>query len=584
MPTRPRHIRLIAPLFARHRLRLLVGVAALLGVDLCQLLIPRVVRSAIDGLQMKSIDIDGLRTHALAILALAAGVALCRFLWRYMILGFSRLAEETVRNRLAAHLLRMDRAFFQRRPTGELMALASNDLMSIQILCGMGLIALIDAVVMTLAAIGFMVSINPRLTAMAILPLPALAVITKLLSKRLHRRFAAVQRQFAVLTETARGAISAIRLIKVNGREDEQVRRFGREGERYIDRALRVARVQGALMPVSGAVANISLLIIMYAGGGMAIHGQISIGDFVAFISYLFMMTWPMMAIGWVANVFQRGMTSLERIGGVLDERPVLRDAAAATRPDRPLAPPIKTHSLTFRYPGGETDVLRGLSLAAGPGITAIAGPTGAGKSTVCHILARLYPVADGTITVAGVDINKIPIARYRDQVAYAPQEPLLFSRTIAENIALGRPRGGMEEIEQAARAAAIHEEITALPSGYATRIGEKGVLLSGGQRQRLALARALYSRAPLLILDDTLSAVDTVTEQRVTATLRQYARQHMVVIVSHRLSPLLAADRVVIIENGRVTAQGSPEEVMASSDFFRAMHAAQTARPGGDI
>ena len=582
MPDFRHAIRLIAPLARRHWLRLVAGIIALLGVDLFQLLIPRAVRSAVDGLESGGIDVHGLWRQALLILALAAGVAVCRFSWRTLILGFSRLAEEKIRDRLVAHILTLDRAFFQRRSTGDLMALAANDMTSVQMLCGMGLIALVDAVVMTLAAIGFMVYIDPLLTLLALLPLPILAIATRVLSGRLHHHFSRVQQRFADLTESARRAITAIRLVKVNGREEDQARRFDREGRRYIEASLDVARVQGTLFPLSGAVANTSLLIIMLVGGRMAIAQRISLGDFVAFISYLFMLTWPMMAIGWVTNVLQRGLTSLERIGNIIDEPQVI--PSEAHRVTCPLRAPIVCQGLDFTYPGSRRPTLRAIDLTIDRGIIGIAGPTGAGKTTLCHLLARLHPPTAGVITVGGRPAGEIPIADYLAQTAYAPQEPLLFSTTIAENIAFGRPESSPDEIEAAAKMAAIHDEISALPAGYATRIGEKGVRLSGGQRQRLALARALLVKARLLILDDPLSAVDTHTEGAICRALDAYVRAHdmMVVIVSHRLPPLLLAERVVIMDAGRITATGRHRELAAGNTFYQGLLAAHNAI-GGD-
>ena len=354
--------RLIWPIFRKYWQRISIGILALLTVDLCQLYIPRIIKSAIDGLRSKEIMVGQLRNDALLILALAFGVAAFRFLWRYLILGFSRLLEQNLRDTLFKHLLSLDRAFFQRRTTGELMALATNDLTAVQMACGMGLIASIDAIIMSLAAIMCMVYINPRLTLLAIAPFPVLALLTRFLAGKLHKRFKNVQEQFSRLTEAARSAISNIRLLKVYNQEKDQIGRFAGLGRQYIKFSIKVAMVTGALFPAAGFIANISLLIIIFFGGRMAIQGTISLGDFVAFISYLFMLTWPMMAIGWVANLFQRGLTSLNRIQKILEEKPLLQPPAA----DLPTSAPrlIELRNLSFTYPGQERPVLHAINLA----------------------------------------------------------------------------------------------------------------------------------------------------------------------------------------------------------------------------
>lgn len=571
---------LLLPIFTKYWLRVLFGIIALLGVDLCQLLIPRVIKLSIDGLRSGAMPPHGLSRYGLMIVGLAFGVAVFRYFWRNLILGFSRLMERDLRVQLFAHLLTLDRAFFQKRTTGELMALATNDLSAVQLAAGMGLIALVDAIVMTAAVLVFMLYINPTLTLIALSPLPVLAILTKILSGKLHQRFSRVQETFSEMTELARSTVNAMRLVKIYSREADQTASFDRLGRQYIKHNMRVATIQGLLFPVSGLVANGSLLLIVTIGGRMAIDNVITIGDFIAFISYLFMLVWPMMAIGWVTNLFQRGMTSLGRIQAILDERPVLeiggRGPALPTTIEA-----IRLKEVNFTYPGQQTPVLQGVTLSLAPGLFGLVGPTGSGKSTLCHLLARLYPVPGGSIFINGLDLNGIAIKDYRLAVAYAPQEPFLFADTLRANISFGRPEATAEEVEAAARAVGIHDEIQHFKNGYATKIGEKGVMLSGGQRQRISLARAMLTAAPILIIDDGLSAVDAGTEQHIMRGILDYSRERIVIMTSHRLAPLAGASQLAVLQEGRLTAVGKHQQLLAENDYYQAIYRKQTEPDG---
>ncbi len=567
---------LILPLFKKYWLRIFFGILALVGVDLCQLFIPRVTKLSIDGLRSGAMGQQALVRYGLTIIGLALGVAVFRFVWRNLILGFSRLMEQDIRDQLFGQLLSLDRAFFQKRTTGELMALATNDLAAVQLAAGMGLIALVDAIIMTGAVLMFMTYINPTLTLIALSPLPVLAILTKLLSNRLHNRFSLVQETFSEMTELARSAINAMRLVKIYTREADQTARFDQLGRQYIKHNMRVATIQGVLFPISGLVANTSLLLVVIMGGSMAINNIITIGDFVAFISYLFMLVWPMMALGWVANLFQRGMTSLARIQAVLAERPILIDDGAGL-PVPAVIDSIQLSDLTFTYPGQPTPVLHGISLVLSTGLFGLVGPTGSGKSTLCHLLARQYPVPAGAIFINGQDLNRIRVADYRRAVAYAPQEPFLFADTIAANISFGRPEATAFEIEAVARAVGIHDEVQNFKNAYASKIGEKGVMLSGGQKQRISLARAMLTRAPILIIDDGLSAVDAGTEQHIMQALLDYAQTHIVIMTSHRLAPLAQASQLAVLQEGRLTARGHHQELLATNDYYQAIYHKQT-------
>jgi ATP-binding cassette subfamily B protein len=351
-------------------------------------------------------------------------------------------------------------------------------------------------------------------------------------------------------------------------------------GKEYVKDNLRLARVQGTLFPVSGLIANTSMLLVLLFGGRLTINGSITIGDFVAFTSYLFMLTWPMMALGWVTNLFQRGATSLQRIQNILEEKPSFAPPSnTKTVPGK--INTIAVADLSFSYPGQNDLILKDISMEVRQGISGIVGKTGSGKTTLCHLLARLYPVEMGTVFWNGSDVNSFELSEVRKRIALVPQDITVFSDTVQANISMGKPGATYEEIIAVAKAAAIHEEIVALPKGYETRIGEKGVKLSGGQRQRIALARALLSDRPVIIIDDGLSAVDIETEHEIIGSMRPFTKDRVCIIVSHRLAPLAQADQLIVMEKGRIVTRGSHEHLLQENMFYATIYEYQTSRMG---
>lgn len=564
-------VSLLGPIFIKYRSQLILGLSAMLLVDLLQLSVPRVIKATVDGLSQKTFASADLVNHAWIIFGLAVGVGFFRFVWRYLVIGFSRLLERDIRNQLFSHILSLDKAFFQKKTPGDMIALSTNDLSAVQLACGMGLVAFIDAFIMLFAAISFMLYISPSLTIMALLPLPLLALLTKSLAGKLHNRFKEVQEQFSAITQFSRSTINSIRLIKIYNQEKNQSTQFNELGKEYVTLNIKVARIQGILFPVSTMIANTSLLLIVFFGGRLAILNQITIGDFVAFISYLFMLTWPMMAIGWVANLFQRGLTSLERIKDILDSKPQLSSTGGLDTAFIPESLTIK--NLTFTYPSGSKSVLNNINLNLPTGLFGLVGPTGCGKSSLCELLARLYTVPDNTIFFGQTDINTLSVQATRSMVSFVPQSTHLFSNTISFNISLARPDATAEEVEQAARAACIHGEVLAFPNGYQTKIGEKGVKLSGGQKQRIALARTLLANKPVIIIDDGLSAVDVDTENSILKNLVDLFENKIVVYASHRLSPLAHARKIAVLEDGKIAALGSHKELLEQNQFFRTIY-----------
>jgi ATP-binding cassette subfamily B protein len=571
-------VRLVFPFFKQYRFRLVIGFLSLLAVNGLQLVIPRIIKHAVDGLQNVEVSQSGLLKYGVMIFALALCIGVFRFGWRVLILGFSRHLEKDFRNWLFSHLLTLDRIFFQRKTTGEIMALATNDLAAVQLAGGMGLVAFADALVLSIAALSFMAYIHPGLTLIAIVPMPLLALLTRFLSGRLHKYFRKVQEQFSKLTEFARTSINSILMIKAYTLEGSQAGRFDAMGKEYVQDNLRLAKVQGTLFPVSGLIANTSMLLVLLFGGRLTIQGSITIGDFVAFTSYLFMLTWPMMALGWVTNLFQRGATSLHRIQSILEKRTVFV-ALSNPEPVPEKISSIRVANLAFSYPGQDESVLEDISMDIQQGILGIVGKTGSGKTTLCHLLARLYPVEKGTVFWNGIDVNSLDLTEMRKKIALVPQDITVFSDTVRSNITMGKPGASQEEIEAVARAAAIHAEIDALPEGYETRIGEKGVKLSGGQRQRIALARALLSDRQVIIVDDGLSAVDIETEHEIIGAMRPFTKDRLCVIVSHRLAPLAQADQLIVMEKGKIVVKGDHEYLLQENRFYATIYEYQTSR-----
>lgn len=564
----------LLPLFKQYKLRLLIGFVALIIVDFLQLSIPRILKKGVDNLAAESATQEILLRYAFFIILIALGVVVLRFIWRYMIIGFSRYLERAIRNRIFAHIVKMDSAFFEKRTTGDIMAHASNDLNAVQMACGMGLVAAVDALVMTVAAIVFMSFIHVKLTLLALLPMPFLAIFTRILSARMHRRFTTVQEQFSLLTEFSRSTLVSVKLIKAYTMEKFQTREFDKLGRKYVNSNLKVAQIQGLMFPIATLVGNLGMLLILFFGGRLVIQGEISMGDFVAFITYLYMLIWPMMAIGWVANLVQRGITSLTRIDSLLKEQSLLPENGKVLEKQEQVTFEMK--NLTFTYPSSTSPVLKNFSLTMGPGIHGMTGRTGSGKSTICKIMARLYPVENDSLFFNGLDVNTLSVDSLSARIGYVAQEPTLFSNSIAANIKLGDPDGEEDKVQRAAELAAIHEDIMAFPDGYDTIIGERGVKLSGGQRQRLALARALFVDRPVLIIDDGLSAVDVETEHKIFARLREQLQGKTVLIVSNRLKLLSMTDRIVILKDGTIGYDGHHEQLVEESPFYRRMYRKQ--------
>jgi len=540
---------------------------ALLGVDFLQLTIPRILKKGIDILSDGTAVQSDLLKLGLLICSIGILAAFLRFCWRYLIIGFSRHLERDLRRKIFSLVMTMDGSFFSKYTTGSIMAHGANDLSAIQMACGMGLVAAIDALVMSVAAISFMFQINASLTLLALLPMPILAVSTRFLSGRLHQRFDRVQEQFSRMTEFARSSIASIRLLKAYTLEESQTRRFAELGQQYVRSSIQVARIQGLLFPISTMVGSSAMLLILYFGGRLVMLETISMGDFVAFVTYLYMLIWPMMAVGWVANLSQRGVTSLRRIFLLLSEKSQLPPGTNRLEPE---TREFHLRNLSFSYPGSDRVILQSINLDISKGILGITGPTGCGKTTLCQVLARVFPVPDNTLFIGNTDINKLSPESVQTLISFVSQEALLFSSSLRDNIAFGNPHAGMDLIEKAARAAAIHDEIMNLPEGYDSLIGEKGVTLSGGQRGRVALARALLCDRPVIIIDDGLAAVDTGTEQEIINNIAPWLSGKTVLWVSQRVKQLSISDRLLVMDHGKISDIGCYNELVLRNSFMK--------------
>ena len=565
----------LVPMFREHAGRLAAGLFFLLLVDFLQLQIPLILRSAVDALTTLEATRSLLVRHAAAILGLAAAIAVFRCLWRIALLGHSRMVEETLRNRLYEHLQTLSPSFYRSARTGDIMARATNDLNAVRMAAGMGLVALTDSLVLGTAAVGFMFHISPRLTLLALIPMPFIVIFSRRLTRRMASGYERVQEVFADLTERVREAVSGIRVVKAYARESWTLDRLRREGERYVDENLRLARTLALLFPLMVVFTNLGLCVVVWFGGRLAILDRISTGDFVAFTTYLNLLAWPLMAMGWVVNLMQRGATSMKRIRRILQETPDIVSASDPEPLPEPLRGSIRIEGLTVRYPGQRHDALQDVRLAVEAGWTAaVVGRVGSGKTSLLLSIPRLLPVPEETVYLDGVDVTRTDLGELRGRIGVVTQETLLFSDTFRNNLLLGRRDVPDGILVDALRTAQLYEELRDLDRGLDTLVGERGLSLSGGQRQRLTIARALVSDPPVLILDDALSMVDTRTEARILNRILARRAGRTTLFVSNRLSTIRRADRIFVLERGRLVEEGNHADLLEKGGAYAALYA----------
>ena len=557
--------------FLRYKKRYLLGIIWLAFVDILQLIIPQILRDFTDNLQAGLVGSSELVRYAGLIVLVAGGTAFFRFLWRLYINGTARRLERNLRNDLYEHFQRLSPNYFQQQKTGDLMAHATNDINAIRRATGPGVVMLADAILLTVATVSILIfTIDIRLTLIALIPLPFITLISLKFGQIIHKKFKKVQEAFSNLSDKAQENFSGIRVVKAFAREEKEIERFQESNENNYERNVDLVKSWGLFRPLVQFFSGMSFLIVIWLGGRMVIEETISLGDFVAFISYLGMLTWPMMALGFVINHIQRGKASLERLNSIFDEEPDIYNYPDTNYKIDELKGEIEFDNLTFSYPDEDEPVLKDISFKIESGQTvAFIGRTGSGKSTIARLILRLFNSERESLYLDGHDINKVPLETIRESTAFVPQDNFLFSTTIGKNIAFHDPETDPELIKQAAREASVYDNIIDFPEGFDTILGERGVTLSGGQQQRVALARALIKRPDILILDDSLSAVDTRTEETILSNLEDIMAERTTILIAHRISTIKNADRIFVLDDGMIIEQGDHESLLDNEGLY---------------
>ena len=573
-----KELKYISRYVKRHGLQYILGIAALFAVDLMNVYIPRYTGEITDGLEAQTLDMDGVLGLILRILILGAIVALGRFFWRYFIFGASRSIEKEMRNDLFAHLETLSMRYYNEHKTGDLMAHFTNDLQSIRMFLGPTVITAFDATVMLVLVLGQMILyVDVKLTCIAVLPLILIIFGDYFYGKLMHRRFIRKQKAFSDLTDQVQEAVSGIRVIKAFVQEHKELAAFAVTNKNNQEKNLSVVRLQALFVPLLDLIVGISSLLTLLYGGYLAIVGDISLGQFVAFNSYISMLVWPMIAAGECITYVSQGLASLKRIMTISQEQPDIVDGAEV-KPVEHLEGDLVFDHLTFSYPGeSNAPALSDICLHVEKGSTlAVLGRTGSGKTTLANLLMRLYDVKPGMIRIDGHALKHIPLRVLRGDIAYVPQDNFLFSDTLENNIAFGVAEKDPEAVRQAARDACIHDNIMDFPDNYQTMVGERGVTLSGGQKQRSSIARALLKNSPILILDDALSAVDTDTEEQILRNLKANRQGKTTLIIAHRISTIQNADHILVLDEGKIAEYGTHEELMDRHGLYRSIYEKQ--------
>jgi len=575
-----KNFKLIFSYLKNYKKTIALGVLCLIIVDAIQMIVPKIIQHVIDSLHNPSFTMKTILISAGIIFGLAVFMAVLRFLWRILLITNSFKIEKKIRNEYYEHLQKLSPRFFQNHNTGDLMAYATNDLNAVRMLFGIGVVLAFDVFFVTIASFVLMSNINFKMTLYVIIPLPIVTFITIYFGKRLHRLFKKVQDTFSHLSDRVQETISGVRVIKSFGRENAYEDRVSEVAEDLVDNNIKLVKIWGMFFPSMFAIIGISLMLTLYIGGTKTILREITIGEFVAFNSYLQLIIWPVIAVGWIVNLYQRGTASLNRIQDIMNQKPEIIDEPCVDRSITSLQGNICLKHLHYTYPDTEIPVLKDISIDIKAGETlAIVGRTGEGKSTMIKLLTRLFNPPKNEIYIDDHEIYQIPLDTLRKSIAVVTQDIFLFASSVKENIQFGNENVTHEDVIEIAHISQFYNDIKDFENEFDSIVGERGVSLSGGQKQRLALSRALIKNAPILVLDDAFSSVDTETEEIILKNIRVSQKDKTVLMIAHRISTMQHADKIVVLDDGKVAELGTHESLLALNGIYTDIYNRQKLR-----